>query len=143
MTDHRTNNPPEASHEGTGHFAEFIAELRRRRVIRVALGYMVAAWVIMQVAQTTFPALLLPDWSVTLVVILLVLGFPLALILAWAYQVEAESASHSETSVQIVLDKNRKVDFIIIAGLAAVVVVLAFELYVLSTFIFFIVCQIK
>jgi len=133
MTDHRTNNPPEASHEGTGHFAEFIAELRRRRVIRVALVYMVAAWVIMQVAQTTFPALLLPDWSVTLVVILLVLGFPLALILAWAYQVEAESASHSETSVQIVLDKNRKVDFIIIAGLAAVVVVLAFQLYVKDT----------
>ena len=133
MTDHRTNNPPEASHEGTGHFAEFIAELRRRRVIRVALVYMVAAWVIMQVAQTTFPALLLPDWSVTLVVILLVLGFPLALILAWAYQVEADSASHSETSVQIVLDKNRKLDFIIIAGLAAVVVVLAFELYVKDT----------
>lgn len=133
MTDHRTNNPPEASHEGTGHFAEFIAELRRRRVIRVAVVYVVAAWVIMQVAQTTFPALLLPDWSVTLVVILLVLGFPVALILAWAYQVEADSASHSETSVQIVLDKNRKVDFMIIAGLAAVVVVLAFELYVKDT----------
>lgn len=133
MTDHRTNNPPKASHEGTGHFAEFIAELRRRRVIRVALVYVVAAWVIMQVAQTTFPALLLPDWSVTLVVVLLVLGFPLALILAWAYQVEAESASHTEASVQIVLDKNRKLDFIIIAGLAAVVVVLAFELYVKDT----------
>jgi len=133
MTDHRTSNPPEALHEGTGHFAKFVAELRRRRVIRVALVYMVAAWVIMQVAQTTFPALLLPDWSVTLVVILLVLGFPLALILAWAYQVEAEAARHTETSVQIVLDKNRKVDFIIIAGLAAVVVVLAFELYVRDT----------
>ncbi len=84
MTDHRTNNNPEAPHEGKGHFAEFIAELRRRRVIRVALVYLIAAWLIMQVAQTTFPALLLPDWSVTLVVILLVLGFPLALILAWA-----------------------------------------------------------
>ena len=133
MTDHRTNHPPEASHEGTGHFAEFIAELRRRRVIRVALVYVVAAWVIMQVAQTTFPALLLPDWSVTLVVVLLVLGFPLALILAWAYQVEAESASHTATSVQIVLDKNRKIDFMIIAGLAAVVVILTFELYVKDT----------
>ena len=130
MTDHQKNNNPEAPHEGTGHFAEFIAELRRRRVIRVGFVYLIAAWLIMQVAQTTFPALLLPDWSVTLVVILLVLGFPVALILAWAYQVEADSASHTETSVQIVLDKGRKLDFIIIAGLVSVVVILAYELYV-------------
>jgi TolB-like protein/tetratricopeptide (TPR) repeat protein len=129
MTDHRKNNNPEASHEGKGHFAEFIAELRRRRVIRVGLVYLVVAWLIMQVAETTFPALLLPEWSVTLVVVLLVFGFPVALILAWAYQVEADSASHTETSVQIVLDKSRRLDFIIIAGLAAVVVILSYELY--------------
>jgi hypothetical protein len=69
-------------------YRTIFAELRRRRVIRVGLVYLVAAWLIIQVAQTTFPALLLPYWSVTLVVILVVLGFPLALILSWAYQVE-------------------------------------------------------
>jgi TolB-like protein/tetratricopeptide (TPR) repeat protein len=86
--------------------------------------------VIIQVAQTTFPALLLPDWSVTLVVILLVLGFPLAVVLAWAYQVEADSSAHTATSVQIVLDKSRKLDFVVISVLTAVVIVLSYLLYV-------------
>lgn len=109
--------------------AEFIAELQRRRVIRVGLVYLVAAWLIIQVAQATFPALLLPDWSVTLVVVLVVFGFPVALILAWAYQLEGEHVDPVATSVHYVVDEHRKLDFVIIAALAAVVVILAFELY--------------
>ena len=113
-----------------GSLREFIDELRRRRVIRVALVYLVAAWVIIQVAQTVFPALLLPDWAVSLVVILTVFGFPVALILAWAYQVDHEDADPRATGVQIVVDKSRKVDFFIITALVAMVVILAYELYV-------------
>ncbi len=55
-------------------------ELKRRNVIKVAIAYAVIAWVLMQVAATTFPALKLPDWTVTLVAVLLLIGFPLALI---------------------------------------------------------------
>jgi len=111
-------------------YREFFEELRRRRVIRVGLVYLVASWVIIQVAQTMFPALLLPDWTVTLVVVLMVFGFPVALILAWAYQVEPDGKSHSATTVHYVVNKNRKIDFAIIAALIGIVIILAFELYV-------------
>lgn len=111
-------------------FAKFVTELRRRRVIRVCLVYMVASWVIIQVAQTTFPALLVPDWAVSFVVALCVLGFPVAIILAWAYQVEPESGDNNSTAVQFVVDKRRQIDFVIIAALVAAVMILAYELYV-------------
>lgn len=114
----------------SGSFGEFVAELRRRRVIRVALVYLVAAWVIAQVAQVVFPPLLLPAWTVTLVIVLLVLGFPVALILAWAYQVERDHTDPAATQVHYVVDKHRKLDFVIIAALSAVVVILGYELYV-------------
>ncbi len=61
-------------------------ELRRRKVIRVALVYVIGAWVIVQVADSTFEYLPLPEGSNTLVIVLLIIGFPLAMILAWAYE---------------------------------------------------------
>ena len=60
-------------------------ELRRRKVFRVAVVYLIVAWLIVQVAGTTFAPMGLPSWTVTLVIILLVLGFPLACALAWAF----------------------------------------------------------
>lgn len=63
----------------------FWSELRRRRVIRAALVYAVVAWLLIQIAESTFEPLQLPEWSVTLVIVLLVMGFPVALILAWAF----------------------------------------------------------
>jgi TolB-like protein/Flp pilus assembly protein TadD len=130
MTGNPDDDAPPQALPARGGIAEFIEELQRRRVIRVALVYLVAAWLIIQVAQATFPALLLPDWTVTLVVVLSVLGFPVALILAWAYRIEAEHADTTATSVHYVVDKHRKLDFIVIAALSAVVVILAYELYV-------------
>ena len=129
-----SGQPQDSDHEqvqpAQGSLTAFVAELQRRRVIRVALVYIVAAWLIIQVAETVFPALLLPEWAVTLVVILLVTGFPVAVILAWAYQVEPENADHTATSVHYVVDKNRKLDFVVIAALSAIVVILAYHLYV-------------
>jgi hypothetical protein len=62
-----------------------IAELKRRKVIRVAWVYAVVALVLMQVTQLAVPALLLPDWTLRLVAVLLILGFAIALVLAWAF----------------------------------------------------------
>jgi TolB-like protein/Flp pilus assembly protein TadD len=62
-------------------------ELKRRRVFRVALVYGAVAFVVAQVADIAFPALQLPPWTITLVVVLAVLGFPIALVLAWAFEV--------------------------------------------------------
>lgn len=62
-------------------------ELRRRKVFRVAAGYAVIAWVLVQVADVTFEPMGLPGWALKLVITLLILGFPLACILAWAYDI--------------------------------------------------------
>ena len=64
----------------------FFSELRDRKVFRVAIVYLVAGWLVMQIADVMFPALGLPQWSVTLVAALLIVGFPVALVLSWAYE---------------------------------------------------------
>lgn len=66
---------------------KFITELKRRNVIRVAVFYAVASFVVAQVADIFLPGLNLPGWSVTVVLALLILGFPIALALAWAFEV--------------------------------------------------------
>jgi TolB-like protein/Flp pilus assembly protein TadD len=70
--------------------SEYFEELKRRKVVRVAIAYAVGAWLLMQVADATFEPLNLPQWSTTLVLWLLALGFPVALILAWALEVTPE-----------------------------------------------------
>jgi len=68
----------------------YIEELKRRKVVRVGIAYIVGAWLLMQVADATFEPLNLPQWSTTMVLWLLGLGFPVALILAWALEVTPE-----------------------------------------------------
>ena len=65
----------------------FFQELQRRKVYRVAAAYIVAAGFLIQIASAAFPAWELPNWSLRLVIALLLIGFPIALILAWAYDV--------------------------------------------------------
>jgi adenylate cyclase len=71
--------------EEDGPIQKFIAELRRRRVFRVIALYAVAGWIVIEVSSTVLPGLNLPDWAATLVILLVVLGFPLAVGLAWAF----------------------------------------------------------
>jgi adenylate cyclase len=65
----------------------FFAELRRRRVVRVAVVYAIAGWVVIEVASTMLPGLHLPDWTVTLVIALVVLGFPIAFMMGWMFDI--------------------------------------------------------
>lgn len=64
----------------------FVEELKRRNVFRVAIAYLVIAWLVMQVGDTLRPALLLPEWVNSLLAFFLVLGFPVALFFAWAFE---------------------------------------------------------
>ncbi len=66
---------------------EFFLELKRRKVYRVAVAYIVVAWVIIQVATQTLPFFEIPDWGVRLIILGLCLGFPIAVVLAWAYDI--------------------------------------------------------
>ncbi|MFT6087236.1 MAG: adenylate cyclase [Glaciecola sp.] len=66
------------------------SEIRRRKVIRVAFVYGIVAWLIVQIAETIFQPLQLPPWSLTLVIVLVALGLPIAIILAWAFEITPE-----------------------------------------------------
>ncbi len=82
------------------------AELKRRRVVRVVVLYAVAGWVVIEVASTILPNLGLPDWTVKLVTILVVLGFVLAIMLAWAFDigpggVHRTTSTDSAVSVEV------------------------------------------
>ena len=68
----------------------FFEELQRRKVYRVAAAYVIAAGFIIQIASAVLPAWELPNWTLRLVVVLLLIGFPIALILAWAYDVTTQ-----------------------------------------------------
>ena len=76
----------------------FFAELKRRNVYKVAVAYAVVAWLLMQVASQIFPFFEIPNWAVRLVVLLLVIGFPIALIIAWAFEVTPEGIKRTEAA---------------------------------------------
>ena len=75
----------------------FFEELQRRKVYRVAAAYIVAAGFLVQIASATFPAWELPNWSLRLVIVLLLIGFPIALILAWAYDITPQGIQGTPT----------------------------------------------
>src|SRR5260370_40281600 len=78
--------------------ANFFAELKRRNVYKVAIAYGVVAWLLMQIASTIFPFFEIPNWAVRLVVLLLAIGFPVALILAWAFELTPEGIKRTESA---------------------------------------------
>src|SRR5213596_108651 len=75
----------------------FFEELQRRKVYRVAAAYIIAAGFIIQIGSAVFPAWELPNWTLRLVVVLLLMGFPIALILSWAYDVTAQGIRATPT----------------------------------------------
>jgi predicted transporter len=98
-----------------------LTELKRRKVFRVAGAYVVLAWVLIEVSDTILPRLGLPDWTVTLIIVLLAIGFPVALLLAWAYDLTPEGVKRTEN---VPLEGSgtrltgRRLDFAIIAAMA-------------------------
>jgi TolB-like protein/Flp pilus assembly protein TadD len=68
----------------------FLSELKRRNVYKVAVAYAVVGWLLVQIATQVFPFFEVPNWAVRLVVLLLIIGFPIALIIAWAFETTPE-----------------------------------------------------
>jgi adenylate cyclase len=77
------------------------SELLRRRVVRVAVVYIVVGWVIIEVAATILPGLKLPDWTVTFVIALVVLGFPVAVVMAWLFDLGPRGVERSGAAVAV------------------------------------------
>ena len=76
--------------------SSFFAELRRRNVYKVAVAYAVVGWLLVQVATQVFPFLEIPNWVVRLVIALVVIGFPIALVIAWAFEATPEGIKRTE-----------------------------------------------
>src|SRR5256885_13562807 len=89
---------PERVDERGRESINFFAELKRRNVYKVAVVYAVVAWLLMQVASQIFPFFEIPNWVVRLVVLLLVIGFPIALIIAWVFEVTSEGIKRTEVA---------------------------------------------
>ncbi len=97
---------------------DLFAELKRRNVCKVAIAYAVVAWLLMQVASQIFPFFEIPNWAVRLVVLLLVIGFPAALILAWAFELTPEGIKRAEDVdlPKLIAPKTRNPTAILAAG---------------------------
>ena len=105
----------------------FFQELKRRNVIRVAAIYVVVSWLLMQIGDVMFPALRLPDWTSTLLVAFLILGLPLALVFAWAFELTPDGVVRTAEVPEeqsITADTGRKINFLIIGVLAVAVIFL-------------------
>jgi TolB-like protein/Flp pilus assembly protein TadD len=74
----------------------FFGELKRRNVYKVAIAYAVVAWLLIQIATQVFPFFEVPNWTVRLVVLLIAIGFPIALIIAWAFELTPEGIKRTE-----------------------------------------------
>ena len=74
----------------------FLAELKRRNVYKVAVAYAVVGWLLVQVATQVFPFFEIPNWAVRLIVLAIVIGFPIALVMAWAFELTPEGLKRTE-----------------------------------------------
>src|SRR5215472_1405057 len=78
--------------------SSFFAELKRRNVYKVAVAYAVVGWLIAQIATQIFPFLEIPNWVVRLVIVLIAIGFPIALVIAWAFEATPEGIKRTEVA---------------------------------------------
>ena len=74
----------------------FFAELKRRNVYKVAVAYAVVGWLVIQVSSTVLPTFHAPEWVVQTLVVLVALGFPIALVIAWAFELTPEGLKRTE-----------------------------------------------
>jgi TolB-like protein/Tfp pilus assembly protein PilF len=109
----------------------FLYELRRRHVVRVAIAYTIVAWVLLQLASILFPTFGAPEWVLKVVVAFLAIGFPVALVLAWAFEMTPDGIRRTEPAhspdarpAEVTHRVGKQLNTIIIAVLALVIVLL-------------------
>src|ERR1700736_3311554 len=98
---------------------KFFTELKRRNVYKVAVAYAVVAWLLIQVATQVFPFFEVPNWAVRLVVLLIITGFPIALVIAWAFELTPEGLKRTEVADAAPVPRSRSrawIYVVLIAG---------------------------
>src|SRR5256886_11692009 len=97
----------------------FFAELKRRNVYKVAVAYIVAGWALSQGIAQVFPVFDVPNWAIRLVVLLIIMGLPVALVLAWAFEITPQGIKRTETAdamPQAGLQKNNAWIYVVVVG---------------------------
>ena len=121
--------------DGRGNFLNLFAELKRRNVFKVAAAYVIVGWLIMQVGDTLGPALYLPEWINSALAFFLILGFPLAMFFAWAFEMTPDGIKKEkdiERDSSVTRLTGRKLDFYIIGLLVVALGYFAFDKFVLD-----------
>lgn len=114
----------------------FLEELKRRNVVRVGLAYLVVAWLVLQMGEVIFELLEVPSWAGKLLIAFLLLGLPIALFFAWAFELTPEGIKREkdvDRSESITSATGRKLDYTIIAVLVVAVGFLVVHNYVLNS----------
>jgi TolB-like protein len=100
----------------------FFSELKRRNVYKVAVAYAVVGWLLVQVATQVFPFFEIPNWAVRLIVLLIVIGFPIALVIAWAFELTPEGLKRTEVADATPASRSRSrawIYVVLVAGAAS------------------------
>src|SRR5213594_2928347 len=99
-----TDDPDNRSREVVGparrpmHFGNFFAEPKRHTMYKVAVAYAIVGWLLVQIATQVFPFLEIPNWVVRLVIALVAIGFPVALVIAWAFEITPQGIERTEVA---------------------------------------------
>lgn len=112
-----------------------IAELKRRNVMRVAIAYGIVGWLLAQIADLLFGTFGAPDWVLQAFVVVLFLGFPVALLLAWAFELTPDGIKRESSATAgepVTRQPGRKLDVFIIGVLAIAVVFLLVDRFFLA-----------
>lgn len=102
----------------------FFEELRRRNVLPIGVAYLVVLWLLIEVGRIILPAFGAPPWAMRAFSVLLILGFPIALVLAWGYKLTPDGINADNSNSK---SRGSKLDFIIIGGLAIAVVLSTYD----------------
>lgn len=96
----------------------FFTELKRRNVYKIAAAYAVVGWLLIQIATQTFPFFEIPNWTIRLVILLIVIGFPIALMMAWAFELTPEGLKRTDAGLEVPQQQRsgRAWIYIVVAG---------------------------
>jgi len=109
--------------------ASLFEELKRRNVIRVAIFYAVASWLLLQIADILLETMDVPDWGMKLILVILAIGFPIALILSWVFEITPEGIKRESEIAEQTATTAKKLDVVVI-----VLLVLAMAMFAADRF---------
>jgi TolB-like protein/Tfp pilus assembly protein PilF len=98
----------------------FFSELKRRNVYKVAVAYAVVGWLVVQISSTVLPTFHAPEWVVQTLVVLVALGFPIALVIAWAFELTPEGIKRTESADELANKSSRGRAWIYVVSIGAV-----------------------